>query len=292
MIEKITALLSKLHERSLLRPDIVEAIIPLLQHAHYIDAFITTFQLEFQSQDALPTILAQLPTYCHIAKPSEDNYDDKIDTNTPLHQAVIEQNITNLSIALSFANKMMLSRKSCENTALVLACKLADREAAHLILAQMRQAGCDVNQQDSHGMTALHWANFYHFDNLITELLEAEANSHLNSLDGKSCDYFYHHQFTMKDFQKAPGEIIEGTFKLNNPSITDISFHMDKIALNLKLTSPETVMEIYHSAPMAQIRSSNRFQLYFSAFRDKLVAWLNRPETQHSLNCNAPAARL
>ncbi|HAT9733389.1 TPA: ankyrin repeat domain-containing protein, partial [Legionella pneumophila subsp. pneumophila] len=59
-------------------------------------------------------------------------------------------------------------------------------------------------------------------------------------------------------------------------ALTDIAFHMDKIALNLKLTTPSEIAELYARDEMAQIRSSNRFYLFFKLFRPKLINWLEK----------------
>ncbi|PYD07793.1 ankyrin repeat domain-containing protein, partial [Pseudomonas syringae pv. syringae] len=151
----------------------------------------------------------------------------------------------NLERTLAFANRNLLIKSSYENTALLLACKLADKESARLILAKMQELGCDVNQKDHHGMTALHWANFYHFDELIRELEVAGADPKLKAANGKTCEYFYQHQFTMNDLKLNGKEIIDGEFKLSECALTDIAFHMDKIALNLKLTTPSEIAELY-----------------------------------------------
>jgi hypothetical protein len=289
MIRTIESLLLKLQQANLLHPNMLTTILPLLTHIDAINAFISIFQLELQNPDTCPVLLEHLPLYCKMVQPSETSYDDKVQTNTPLHQSIIDRNIKNLSITLTYANSNLLLSRSYENTALLLACKLADKEAARLILAKMCELGCTVNQADSHGMTALHWASFYHFDDLIEELIAAGANARLKNTDGKNCSYFYHHKFTINDFKREQGEIIEGTFKLKNASITDISFHMDKIALNLKLISPEALMSLYMSTPLAQIRSANRFQLFLSSFRDKLVNWLNQQEEQLHLEFHTSA---
>lgn len=287
MIRKIENLLLKLHQSKVLHPDILAVILPLLCHIDSVSAFISIFHLELQTQDTCSALLEQLPLYCQMAQSPESSYDDKVLTNTPLHQSIIDRNIKNLSIALSYANSNLLLSKSFENTALLLACKLADKKAARLILTKMNELGCDVNQPDSNGMTALHWANFYHFDDLIAELVAAGANEGLKNSNGKNCTYFYHHKFTIDDFKREQGEIIDGTFKLKNTSITDISFHMDKIALNLKLISSEELMNLYTGNPLAQLRSANRFHLFLSSLRDKLVYWLSKQEEQIHLEFSA-----
>lgn len=290
MIKKIEILLLKLHQSKVLHPHILAVILPLLCHIDSVSAFISIFHLELQNQDTCPALLDQLPLYCQMAQSPESSYDDKVLTNTPLHQSIIDRNIKNLSITLSYANSTLLLSKSYENTALLLACKLADEKAARLILIKMIELRCNVNQPDSYGMTALHWASFYHFDELITELVAAGANEGLENTNGKNCSYFYHHKFTIDDFKRKQGEIIDGTFKLKNTSITDISFHMDKIALNLKLISPEELMNLYTENPLAQLRSANRFQLFLSSFRDKLVYWLSKKEEQIHLEFSATSS--
>lgn len=275
IINQFELVFSKLQTINLLKPDVLELIIPLLIHVDAISSFLTIYQMELQQKNTRAPVLEQLPSYCLMTMPSEGCYDDKVPTNTPLHQSIIERNLEHIAKVLAYANSNLLNSISYENTALLLACKLADKKAAKLILAKMTELGCAVNHQDTHGMTALHWANFYHFDDLIADLKAAGANEHIKASNGKTSSFFYHHKFTIGDFKKQQGEIIEGAFQLNNAALTDLSFHMDKIALNLKLTTTEIVMDLYRSDPIAQMRTANRFQLFLLSFRDKLVNWLN-----------------
>ncbi|HAT1771770.1 TPA: ankyrin repeat domain-containing protein [Legionella pneumophila] len=276
IIEKYELFLLKLHSNDLLTEEMLETIYPLLKQLDALNAFFSLYHEELLHSGTLSFLREILPSFCAMSLPSKENYDDEIPTNTPLHLAVIEGNNTNLERALTFANRNLLITCSYENTALLLACKLADKEAARLILAKMQELGCDVNQRDHHGMTALHWANFYHFDELIRELEIAGADPQLKAANGKTCEYFYQHQFTLKDLKLNGKEIIDGEFKLSDCALTDIAFHMDKIALNLKLTTPSEIAELYARDEMAQIRSSNRFYLFFKLFRPKLIAWLDK----------------
>ncbi|MBL7480184.1 Dot/Icm T4SS effector AnkQ/LegA10 [Legionella bononiensis] len=278
LIETLLSLFTMLHEKDLLLEHVLTVVIPRLDQMNTIRTFLTIFQSELQQKNAHEKTLEFLPVYCQLTQPSLEHYDDKVSTNTPLHLSIIEHNMPNLITALSFANPRLLIQTSYENTALLLACKLGDKKAAKLILAKMQELRCDVNQKDSHGMTALHWAAFYHFDDLIDKLRVAGANDQLKNTDGRDCSYFYHHHFSLRDFKRNGREIIEGEIKLETPGLTDICFHMDKIALNLKLTTPEELMSLYRNDELAQIRSANRFQLFFLAFRTKLVDWI---EKQH-----------
>ncbi|HIC7359029.1 TPA: Dot/Icm T4SS effector AnkQ/LegA10 [Legionella pneumophila] len=276
IIEKYESFLLKLQINDLLTKEILETIYPLFKQLDALDAFFSLYQEELLHSRALYFLRETLPFFCEMSLSSKESYDDQVPTNTPLHLAVIEGNKANLERTLTFANRNLLIKCSYENTALLLACKLADKEAARLILAKMQELGCDVNQRDHHGMTALHWANFYHFDELIRELEIAGADPQLKAANGKNCAYFYQHQFTMNDLKLNGKEIIDGEFKLSNCALTDIAFHMDKIALNLKLTTPLEIAELYARDEMAQIRSSNRFYLFFKLFRPKLIAWLDK----------------
>lgn len=276
IIEKYESFLLKLQINDLLTEETLETIYPLLKQPDTLDAFFSLYHEELLHSSALSFLRETLPSFCAMSLPSKESYDDQVPTNTPLHLAVIEGNKANLERTLTFANRNLLITCSYENTALLLACKLADKEAAQLILAKMQELGCDVNQRDHHGMTALHWANFYHFDELIRELEIAGAAPKLKAANGKTCEYFYHHQFTMNDLKLNGKEIIDGEFKLSNCTLTDIAFHMDKIALNLKLTTPSEIAELFARDEMAQIRSSNRFYLFFKLFRPKLIAWLDK----------------
>lgn len=276
IIEKYESFLLKLQVNDLLTEEIQETIYPLLKQLDALDAFFSLYHEELLHSSALSILVETLPSFCEMSLPSKESYDDQVTTNTPLHLAVIEGNKTNLQRTLAFANRNLLIKCSYENTALLLACKLADKEAARLILAKMQELGCDVNQRDRHGMTALHWANFYHLDELIRELEIAGADPKLKAANGKTCEYFYQHQFTMNDLKLNGKEIIDGEFKLSDCALTDIAFHMDKIALNLKLTTPSEIAELYAGDELAQIRSSNRFYLFFKLFRPKLITWLDK----------------
>ncbi|AMP91114.1 hypothetical protein AXF37_00185 [Legionella pneumophila subsp. pascullei] len=276
IIEKYESFLLKLQINDLLTEEVLETIYPLLKQLDTLEAFFSLYHEELLHSSALSFLRETLPSFCEMSLPSKVSYDDQVPTNTPLHLAVIEANKANLERTLTFANRNLLITCSYDNTALLLACKLADKESARLILAKMQELGCDVNQRDHHGMTALHWANFYHFDELIRELEIAGADPKLKAANGKTCEYFYHHQFTMNDLKLNGKEIIDGAFKLSDCALTDIAFHMDKIALNLKLTTPSEIAELYARDEMAQIRSSNRFYLFFKLFRPKLIAWLDK----------------
>ncbi|HAT8900042.1 TPA: Dot/Icm T4SS effector AnkQ/LegA10 [Legionella pneumophila] len=276
IIEKYESLLLKLQINDLLNKEILETIYSLIKQLDALDAFFSLYHEELSHDSTLSFLREILPSFCVMSRPSKESYDDQVSTNTPLHLAVIESDKANLERTLAFANRNLLIKSSYENTALLLACKLADKESARLILAKMQELGCDVNQKDHHGMTALHWANFYHFDELIRELEVAGADPKLKAANGKTCEYFYQHQFTMNDLKLNGKEIIDGEFKLSECALTDIAFHMDKIALNLKLTTPSEIAELYARDEMAQIRSSNRFYLFFKLFRPKLINWLEK----------------
>ncbi|KTD05430.1 ankyrin repeat-containing protein [Legionella gratiana] len=288
-IEKLQALLLKLSRMELLKPDVLAAAFPLLNHMDALNLFFTIYQEELLLDSSRPAILEQLSTYCQLSLPNKDSYDDVVPTNTPLHQAIIDRNYDNLKRALDLANTKLLLATSYENTALTLACKLADETAATLILTKMHELGCDVDQADHHGMTALHWARFYRFNNLSIDLITAGANPELMTLNGKNSEYFAKHTFLLMDFQIESGrEIIEDYFKLKNSALTDVAFHAEKIALNLKLTSRDEIMALYHADDTAQLRSSNRFYLFFKVFRTRLVEWLARQNElelspQHSI---------
>ncbi|HFT6647593.1 Dot/Icm T4SS effector AnkQ/LegA10 [Legionella pneumophila serogroup 1] len=276
IIEKYESFLLKLQINDLLSEEILDVIYPLLNQPDALDTFFSLYHEELSHDSTLSFLREILPPFCAMSLPCKESYDDQVPTNTPLHLAVIESDKGNLERTLAFANRNLLIKCSYENTALLLACKLADKESARLILAKMQELGCDVNQRDHHGMTALHWANFYHFDELIRELEIAGADPQLKAANGKTCEYFYQHQFTLKDLKLNGKEIIDGEFKLSDCALTDIAFHMDKIALNLKLTTPSEVAELYARDEMAQIRSSNRFYLFFKLFRPKLINWLEK----------------
>lgn len=287
-IEKFELFVLQLEEYDLLNSGVLKTIYPFFNQLNALDAFFSFYHEELQ-HSSTPLLLMQeiLQPYCQMSVPNKESYDDQVPTNTPLHLAIIEGNRENLNRTLAFANRNLLTKRSYENTALILACKLADKEAARLILAKMRELGCDINQSDHHGMTALHWANFYHFDELIRELINAGADAKLKEENGRTCDYFYQHKFTITDFKLNGKEIIEGEFKLHNSALSDIGFHMDKIALNLKLTTPSEIEELYHGDEIAQIRSTNRFHLFFKLFRPRLLKWLdvqNELENQSTLS--------
>ncbi|RUR20339.1 ankyrin repeat domain-containing protein [Legionella sp. km535] len=291
-IETLESVFKFLLKHDLLHEKVLQLVISRLEHINSIRTFFTVYHLELQQNHTQLSILEFLPLYCQLTQVSAESYDDKISSNTPLHLSVIERNRANLETSLSLANHKLLIRASYENTALLLACKLGDRAAARLILAKMRELDCDVNQQDSHGMSALHWACFYHFDDLIEELRVAGANDQLKNTDGKDCFFFYHHRFTLRDFKRNGREIIDGEVKLENPGLTDLCFHMEKIALNLNLTTPDELMTLYRSDELAQIRSASRFQLFFLAFRTRLVDWLEKQhgsEAQATLSLTGPS---
>ncbi|KTD46468.1 Dot/Icm T4SS effector AnkQ/LegA10 [Legionella quateirensis] len=283
-IETLETLFNSLQENDLLQEPILKQVLPRLDEMEVVKAFLTAFQPELQQKDLQESIIKFLPLYCQLTQPSTDSYDDRVSSNNPLHLSIIERNLANLRASLSFANHRLLIQPSYQNTPLLLACKLGDSEAARLILAKMQELKCDVNQKDSHGMTALHWASFYHFDDLIEELGVAGANDKLKNTDGKDSSYFYHHHFTLRDLKKNNEEIIDGKIKLENPGLTDICFHMDKIALNLNLTTPDELMTLYRGDALAQFRSASRFNLFFLAFRTKLVDWI---EKQHGSDVQA-----
>ncbi|CEG56107.1 protein of unknown function [Legionella fallonii LLAP-10] len=98
-------------------------------------------------------MLKYLHHFCLMIHPTESSYDDFIPKNTPLHQAILEQDGRKLELTLStFVTPQLLTYASCKNTALLLACKVADKKA-------------------------------------------------LKTRSGKICDYFYHHQLTLRDFR-------------------------------------------------------------------------------------------
>ncbi|HAT2140617.1 TPA: ankyrin repeat domain-containing protein [Legionella pneumophila] len=283
-IEQYESFLLKLQVNGLLTEKTMEAIYPLLHQLDALEIFFSLYRQELLHDNAPSLLSDTVQSFCNMSIPSKVSYDEPVSTNTPLHIAVIEGNLGHLVQTLAFANRNLLIQRSCENTALLLACKLADKEAARLILAKMQELGCNINQSDHHGMTALHWANFYHFDELIRELEIAGADPQLKAANGKTCEYFYQHQFTMQDLKLNGKEIIDGEFKLGDSALTDIAFHMDKIALNLKLTTLSQIRELYAKDEMAQIRSSNRFYLFFKLFRLPLIHWLGK---QHDLEFKA-----
>ncbi|CAM2914080.1 ankyrin repeat-containing protein [Legionella steigerwaltii] len=276
-IENLQSLLIYLQQNDLLKPQILEYTLPLLHQLDALKIFFSVYSEELRSAKSCQETLEKLPPYCQLSLLEESSFDDVVTTNTPLHLAVIQRNLFSLNQALHLANAKFLLATSYDNTALVLACKLADKQSAQLILSRMRELGCDVNQADHHGMTALHWARFYHFDDLATELIAAGAKEELKATNGKNSIYFSKHQFILADFKIEGGsEIIEDNFKLHNCALTDIAFHAEKIALNLKLTNSDEVMDLYQSDERAQIRTSNRFYLFFKTFRPRLVDWLEK----------------
>ncbi|KTD73910.1 Dot/Icm T4SS effector AnkQ/LegA10 [Legionella tucsonensis] len=275
-IEKLQSFLGYLQSNDLLYPNILKHTLLLLHHLDALKIFFNVYLQELQSARACQETLEKLNLFCQLSLPEKGSHDDVVPTNTPLHQAVIERNPFNLEHSLRLANSKLLLATSYDNTALILACKLADREAAKHILKKMRELKCDVNHADHHGMTALHWARFYHFDDLSMELIAAGANEELKTTNGKNCTYFAKHQFTLADFKIEGREIAEDFFKLKNCALTDIAFHADKIALNLKLTTSKEVLDLYQNDETAQIRSSNRFFLFFKTFRTRLVEWLGK----------------
>ncbi|KTD40895.1 Dot/Icm T4SS effector AnkQ/LegA10 [Legionella parisiensis] len=275
-IEKLQSFLGYLQSNDLLHPTILKHTLPLLHHLDALKVFFNAYLQELQSDRSCRETLEKLNPFCQLSLAEKGSYDDVVSTNTPLHLAIIERNLFNLEHALNLANSNLLLATSYDNTALLLACKLADKEAAKHILEKMRELNCNVNQTDHHGMTALHWARFYHFDDLSMELIEAGAHEDLKATNGKNCAYFAKHQFTLLDFKIEGPEIVEDFFKLKNCALTDIAFHADKIALNLKLTTSKEVMDLYQNDEMAQIRSSNRFLLFFKPFRTRLVEWLGK----------------
>ena len=277
-IEQVESFFLKLQRNNLLKPELLEQVLPLLKHIQVIDAFFSFYEEELKSPLSRNSILRRLTPYYQMLLPADKSYDDHVITNTPLHQAVIDGNTRNLEYALSFANRKLLTHTSYENTALVLACKVANKPAAQRILAKMQELECDVNQADHHGMTALHWAKFYHFDDLADDLIRAGANEKLKAANGKNCDYFYHCKFKLSDFKIEGPEIIEDAFKLKNCALTDLSFHMDKIALNLKLASQIEIDDLYAHSGAARYRSANRFLLFFKTFRSRLVNWLEEQQ--------------
>jgi hypothetical protein len=173
------------------------------------------------------------------------NFDDQIDTNTALHNAILERDHAKLARALEKADSKFITAISCGNSPLLLACKLADRKAAEMILQKMTQLEEEkafpvneaVNEKGLYGMTALHWASFYKFNELCEQLIYLMADDQAKTKDKKSVEYFYTHQFVPADFL-VHGEITEGRFHLSVSSLSDIAFHADKIALNLNLTTP------------------------------------------------------
>ncbi|MCL9684234.1 Dot/Icm T4SS effector AnkQ/LegA10 [Legionella maioricensis] len=277
-IEKINLFLLKLQRNNLLNSEVFEHALPLLKHLSALDTFFTFYEDELKSPPSRSSILQRLRPYCQMLLPAKKSYDDHVEANTPLHQAVLEGNARNLELTLSFANRKLLAHTSYENTALVLACKIANKSAAKRILAKMQEFECDVNQADHHGMTALHWAKFYHFDDLVSDLMRAGANDKLKTKSGENCDYFYNHRFKLNDFKIEGPEIIEDAFKLKNAALTDLCFHMDKIALNLKLASQIEIDDLYASSDTAQYRSANRFQLFFKTLRSRLINWLEEQQ--------------
>ena len=122
-------------------------------------------------------------------------------------------------------------------------------------------------------MTALHWAHFYHFNDLIAELIAAGANPQLKTLSGKSPKYFSEHSFTLEDLKIEGKDIIEDAFKLKNNALTDVAFHMDKIVCHLKLATPDEIKSLFLENESAQIRAANRFYLFFKTFRTRLIEW-------------------
>ncbi|WP_454785437.1 Dot/Icm T4SS effector AnkQ/LegA10 [Legionella sp. WA2024007413] len=275
-IETLQSLLSYLRDHDLLNPHILEPTLSLLHHSNALKNFFAIYLKELQCLDSYQETLKNLNLYCQLSVHDKDSYDDEVPTNTPLHQAIIERNPSKLQQALHLANSKFLLATSYDNTALLLACKLADKEAARHILSKMHELGCTVNHADAQGMTALHWARFYHFDDLSRELIAAGAKQDLKTANGKKSDYFAKHQFTLNDFKIEGREIIEDFFKLTNHDLTDIAFHADKIALNLKLTTPKKLMSLYQQDEGAKIRSSNRFYLFFRTFRPRLIEWLDQ----------------
>ncbi|HHT0594074.1 TPA: Dot/Icm T4SS effector AnkQ/LegA10 [Legionella anisa] len=275
-IEKLQSVLGYLQSNDLLHPSILKHTLPLLHHLDALKIFFNAYLRELQSVESCQEAIEILNPFCQLSLPEKGSYDDVVPTNTPLHQAIIERNLCNLKHALNLTNSKLLLATSYDNTALLLACKLADKEAAKYILEKMRELKCDVNHTDYHGMTALHWARFYHFDDLSRELIEAGAHEELKASNGKNSTYFAKHQFTLADFKIEGREIVEDFFKLKNCALTDIAFHADKIALNLKLTTSKEVLDLYQNDEMAQIRSSNRFFLFFKTFRTRLVEWLGK----------------
>ncbi len=159
-IEQYESFFLKLQVNGLLTEKILEAIYPLLHQLDALEHFFCLYRQELL-HDNTPSLLSDtVQSFCNMSIPSKVSYDEPVSTNTPLHLAVIEGNLEHLVRTLAFANRNLLIKCSCENTALLLACKLADKEAARLILAKMQELGCDVNQRDHHGMTALHWLIF------------------------------------------------------------------------------------------------------------------------------------
>ncbi|QLZ67902.1 ankyrin repeat domain-containing protein [Legionella sp. PC1000] len=288
-IEKLQSFLGYLQSNDLLHPTVLKHILPLLHHLDALNIFFNVYLHELQSVGSCEETLERLNLFCRLSLPAKGSYDDVVPTNTPLHQAIIDRNFFNLNQALDLANPKLLLATSYDNTALLLACKLADKEAATHILEKMRALKCSVNQTDNHGMTALHWARFYHFDDLSRALIEAGAHEELKATNGKNCTYFAKHQFTLTDFKIEGREIVEDFFKLKNCALTDIAFHADKVALNLKLTTSKEVMDLYQNDEMAQVRSSNRFCLFFKTFRTRLIEWLGK-QRELDYQSNSPAA--
>lgn len=293
-LDKLQLFLSYLQSQDLLLPGVLKRTLPLLEtNLDTIKTFFNIYQDEIKAVSSRQETLEKLALFCQLSRRDMESYDDIEPANTPLHQAIIDRNHYNLNYALRMANSKLLLATSYSNTALILACKLADKEAAKQILQKMLELHCDVNQADNHGMTALHWARFYHFDDLCIELVAAGAKEELIASNGKNSTYFAKHPFTLTDFiiDGERGEIIEGSFKLRNCALTDIAFHADKIALNLKLATSKEVTRLFESSESAQIRSSNRFSLFFKAYRSRLVDWLDKQRSlEHESSPSIAAA--
>ncbi|KTC89422.1 Dot/Icm T4SS effector AnkQ/LegA10 [Fluoribacter dumoffii] len=273
-IEKLQSFLIRLQQNELLDPLVLKHALSFLQHLDALMVFFSIYQEELRTASSSRETLEKLPSYCRLSLQEEGSFDDEVSTNTPLHMAVIQRDVSHLREGLCLANAKLLLATSYDNTALVLACKLADKESASLILTRMCELNCSVNQADQYGMTALHWAKFYHFDDLCQKLIRAGANESLKTENGQNTTYFAKHRFTLEDFKIQGREIIQDQFHLKNRALTDIAFHADKIALNLQLTTAYEVMELYQKDEGAQIRTSNRFYLFFKTFRTRLLEWL------------------
>jgi hypothetical protein len=107
-----------------------------------------------------------------LARPDPKRRQDYILNNTPLHKAVLENNLEEVKKLLSDDKESKsVNITSLLNTPLLLALKLGNAEIAKQILAKSEELKLDINLTDARGLTALDWACMLRDDEVIKMIL-------------------------------------------------------------------------------------------------------------------------